>query len=101
MKWIGILRGVAGVDGSFRWPFNLTHNFLGSSPITLEYSYRIRWLAYAEPTTDVANNGTELLTAGRRSFLRGGITEPLTANLQFQVTALRGSLAPGLSGTGY
>jgi len=89
-----ILRGVAGVDGSFRWPFNLTHNFLGSSPITLEYSYRIRWLAYVEPTTDVANNGTELLTAGRRSFLRGSIIEPLTPNLQFQVTALRGSLPP-------
>jgi hypothetical protein len=50
-----ILRGVAEVDGSFRWPFNLTHNFLGSSPITLEYSYRIRWLAYVAPTTDVAN----------------------------------------------
>jgi hypothetical protein len=89
-----ILRGVAGVDGSFRWPFNVTHNFLGSSPITFEYSYRIRWLAYAEPTTDVANNGTEVLAAGRRSFLRGSLIAPLTPNLQFQVTALRGSLPP-------
>jgi hypothetical protein len=89
-----ILRGVAGVDGSFRWPFNLTHNFLGSSPITLEYSYRMRWLAYAEPTTDVANNGMEVLAAGRRSFLRGSFIAPLTPNLQFQVTALRGSLPP-------
>ena len=95
-----ILRGVAGVDGSFRWPFNLTHNFLGSSPITLEYSYRIRWLAYPEPTTDVANNGPEVLTAGRRSFLRGSIVEPLTPNLQFQVTALRGSLAPDFRALG-
>jgi|HubBroStandDraft_5_1064220.scaffolds.fasta_scaffold16526_2 hypothetical protein len=95
-----ILRGVAGVDGSFRWPFNLTHNFLGSSPITLEYSYRVRWLAYAEPTTDVANNGMEILAGGRRSFLRGSITEPLTANLQFQVTALRGSLAPDFRALG-
>jgi len=89
-----ILRGLAGVDGSFRWPFNLTHNFLGSSPITVDYSYRMRWLAYAEPTTDVANNGTEMLTAGRRSFLRGSLIEPLTPNLQFQVTAMRGSLPP-------
>lgn len=95
-----ILRGVAGLDGSFRWPFNLTHNFLGSSPITLEYSYRMRWLAYAEPTTDVANNGTEILEAGRRSFLRGTLIEPLTANLQFQVTALRGSLAPDFRALG-
>lgn len=89
-----ILRGVAGVDGSFRWPFNLTHNFLGSSPITFEYSYRMRWLAYKEPFTDVANNGTEMLVAGRRSFLRGSFIEPLTPNLQFQVTLLRGSLPP-------
>jgi hypothetical protein len=89
-----ILRGVAGVDGSFRWPFNLTHNLLGSSPITFEYSYRMRWLAYAEPMTDVANNGTEMLAAGRRSFFRGSFIEPLTPNIQFQVTALHGSLPP-------
>jgi hypothetical protein len=89
-----ILRGVAGVDGSFRWPFNLTHNFLGSSPITFEYSYRMRWLAYEEPFTDLANGGTEMLVGGRRSFLRGSFIEPLTPNLQFQVTLLRGSLPP-------
>ncbi|HXE32816.1 MAG TPA: hypothetical protein VN087_02805 [Verrucomicrobiae bacterium] len=89
-----ILRGVAGVDGSFRWPFNLTHNFLGSSPITFEYSYRIRWLAYAEPITSVADNGTEMLATGRRSFLRGSFIEPVTPNLQFQITAMRGSLPP-------
>jgi hypothetical protein len=89
-----ILRGVAGVDGSFRWPFNVSHNFLGSSPITLEYSYRMRWLAYEEPFTDVANNGAEMLVGGRRSFLRGSFIEPLTPNLQFQVTLLRGSLPP-------
>jgi hypothetical protein len=89
-----MLRGVAGVDGSFRWPFNLTHNFLGSSPITFEYSYRIRWLAYAEPKTNVANNGIEMLAGGTRSFFRGSFIEPVTPNLQFQVTALRGSLPP-------
>jgi hypothetical protein len=95
-----ILRGIAGVDGSFRWPFNLTHNFLGSSPITFEYSYRMRWLAYEEPYTDVANNGTEMLSGGRRSFLRGSFIVPLTANLQFQITALRGSLPPDFRALG-
>ena len=89
-----ILRGVAGVDGSFRWPFNLTHNFLGNNPITFEYSYRVRWLAYAEPETGVANNGTEMLVRGTRSFLRGSLIAPLTPNLQFQATALRGGLPP-------
>jgi hypothetical protein len=89
-----ILRGVAGVDGSFRWPFSALHNFLGTSPITLEYSYRMRWLAYEEPMTDVSNNGMEMLAAGRRSFLKGSLIAPLTPNIQFTVTALRGSLPP-------
>ena len=60
----------------------------------------MRWLAYAEPTTDVANSGTEVLAAGRRSFLRGTLIEPLTGNLQFQVTVLRGSLAPDFHSLG-
>jgi hypothetical protein len=54
----------------------------------------MRWLAYEEPFTDVANNGAEMLVGGRRSFLRGSFIEPLTPNLQFQVTLLRGSLPP-------
>lgn len=95
-----IFRGVGGVDGSFRWPFNVIHNFLGSNPITLEYSYRVRWLAYSEPFTDVASNGTELLSGGRRSFFRGSFVAPFTANLQFQVTGLHGSLPPDFRALG-
>lgn len=89
-----ILRYFVGTDGSFRWPFNFTHNFLGGTPITFEYSYRTRWLAYAEPTTDVVNNGTEKLGSGRHSFVRGTLNLPLTPNFQIQITNLRGSLPP-------
>jgi hypothetical protein len=89
-----IHRYVVGADGSFRWPFNLTHNFLGNSPVTFEYSYRTRWLEYAEPTTDIVNNGTEKLAGGRHSFVRGTLNLPLTANFQVQITNLRGSLPP-------
>lgn len=95
-----IFRGVGGVDGSFRWPFNVTHNFLGSNPITFEYSYRVRWLAYSEPFTDVANNTAETLAGGRRSFFKGSLTAPFTANLQFQITALHGSLPPDFRALG-
>jgi hypothetical protein len=95
-----IFRGLGGVDGSFRWPFNLTHNFLGSNPITFEYSYRVRWLVYSELFTDVANNGPEILAGGRRSFFKGSLTAPFTANLQFQVTALHGSLPPDFRALG-
>ena len=91
-----ILRGVAGVDGSFRWPFNFTHNLMGNSPITFEYSYRIRWPAYAEPITYtyIGNGETEMLAAGRRLFLRSSFIHPFTPNLQYQVTIVRGSLPP-------
>jgi hypothetical protein len=37
---------------------------------------------------------TEMLAAGRRSFLKGSLIAPLTPNIQFTVTALRGSLPP-------
>jgi hypothetical protein len=89
-----LLRGVAGVDGSFRWPYNVTHNFLGPNPITLDYSYRMRWLASGEPTTNPAGSGTETLTGGRRSFFRSSLSAPLTANFQFQTTVMVGSLPP-------
>jgi hypothetical protein len=89
-----ILRGVGGVDGSFRWPYNVTHSFLGSSPITLDYSYRMRWLAFEEPTTNPAGTGTERLSAQRHEYFRASLVEPLTANFQFQVTYQSGSLPP-------
>ena len=89
-----VLRGLAGVDGSFRWPYNLGHAFLGSSPITVDYSYRMRWLAYAEPTTNPAGTGTEVISAGRHGYFRASFIAPFTANFQFQTTVLIGSLPP-------
>jgi len=89
-----LFRGLAGLDGSVRWPFIFTHNFLGSTPITLDYSYRMRWLAYDEPTTDVANNGSEVLSRQRRSYFRSSLIAPLNPYIQFSTTLLRGSLPP-------
>lgn len=89
-----ILRGVVGVDGSFRWPYNVGHSFFGSSPITIDYSYRMRWLAYPEPTTNPAGTGTELLSAGRHAYGRVSFIVPYTANFQFQTTFQVGSLPP-------
>lgn len=89
-----ILRGLAGVEGSMRFPFIFTHNFLGSTPITLDYSYRVRWLANEEPLTDVENNGPEILSKRRRSYFRTALKAPLNPYLQFSTTLLRGSLPP-------
>ena len=89
-----ILRGLAGVEGSMRFPFIFTHNFLGSTPITLDYSYRVRWLANEEPLTDVENNGPEILSKRRRSYFRTALKAPLNPYLQFSATLLRGSLPP-------
>ncbi len=88
------LRGLAGGDASYRWPFTWTHNFLGSTPITLDYTFRARWLVNAEPTTNVANNGTQTLAAGTHIFSRSTLTAPFTPNLQFQLTYMRGGLPP-------
>jgi hypothetical protein len=89
-----ILRGLAGVEGSMRFPFIFTHNFLGNTPITLDYSYRVRWLANEELLTDVGNNGPEILSKRRRSYFRTSLKAPLNPYLQFSATLLRGSLPP-------
>lgn len=89
-----VLRGLAGMDGSFRWPYNLGHAFLGSSPITVDYSYRMRWLAYAEPTTNPAGTGAETLSTGHHGYARVSLIAPFTSNFQFQTTLLVGSLPP-------
>ncbi len=96
-----LLRKVAGVDASFRWPFQVTHNFLGDKPITLDYSYRTRWLSYPEPYIDLGSTGPEALSTRRRSYTRISLIEPLSAYLQIKVTAQRGSLPPDFRAAGY
>ena len=44
-----IFRGLAGWDVSYLWPYSLLHNLLGDKPITLAFSYRVRWVASPEP----------------------------------------------------
>lgn len=89
-----ILRGVAGVDASFRWPFDVTHNFLGDKPITIDYSYRMRWLAYNEPMTDIAAGETETVSNQRHSYWRGSLNAPVSSNFQFKLTVQHGALPP-------
>ncbi|MFZ0760584.1 MAG: hypothetical protein WAM69_11580, partial [Candidatus Sulfotelmatobacter sp.] len=88
------VRGLAGGDASYRVPFTWTHNFLGGTPITLDYTFRARWLVNPEPTTNVVDNGTQTLAAGTHIFSRSTLTVPMTPNLQFQVTYMRGGLPP-------
>ena len=89
-----ILRGIAGADASYLWPYNVFHNLLGEKPITLAFSYRVRWLASPEPVTDVANKGTEMASTGTRSYWRASLIEPLSSYLQFKVTVQHGGLPP-------
>jgi len=89
-----IFRGVAGADASMRVPYTFTHNFSGPTPITLNFTYRERWLAYAEPITYVATSEPEELSRQHRGYMRANLTAPLNPNLQFQATFLRGSLPP-------
>jgi hypothetical protein len=88
------IRGLGGGDASVRLPFTWTHNFLGGTPITLDYTYRERWLVNPEPTTNLVKNAVQTLSAGTHIFSRRTFTVPMTPNLQFQLTYLRGGLPP-------
>jgi hypothetical protein len=89
-----ISRLLAGVDASTRWPFQWTHNFLGDKPITLEYSYRARWLFHPEPYVEEAWNTKETLSATTRSYSRITLIMPFSAYLQIRASVQRGSLPP-------
>jgi hypothetical protein len=113
-----ILRGVVGADASFRWPFNVTHNFLGSTPITIDASYRARWLVFDEPWTDFADAlppppagapankckvkaglslacvATETLSSKTREFYRVKLALPIDPYVSVSLTLLGGSLPP-------
>ena len=101
----GILRIVAGLDVSARWPYNITRNFLGDRPITLDFSYRVRRLAYAEPFYDATYVERNLLlaktqgipeveTAGTRYYMRATLIVPFSAYFQFRASWQRGELPP-------
>jgi hypothetical protein len=89
-----VLRGLGGGDVNYIWPYNFLHALLGDKPITMNFSYRVRWLAYPEPLTDVANTGPEILSTRTRFYWRAALVEPLSSFLQFKVGVQHGSLPP-------
>jgi len=97
-----IFRRVAGVDSSARSPYNITRNFLGDRPLTVDFSYRMRWLSYAEPfanTQYLAFNVTDPppasgQSAGGRSYTRITFIAPFSAYVQFRATWQHGALPP-------
>jgi hypothetical protein len=94
-----IFRGVVGVDASSRLPYNFTRSFLGDRPLTIDFSYRIRWQYYAEPFFDVSRNPfrfntPEEVVAGGRPYTRITFIAPFSAYLQARATWQRGALPP-------
>lgn len=109
-----IFRRVGGFDASARWPYNITKNFLGDRPITIDYSYRIRWLTHEEPFSNqmlvirdnniaadiMATGMQELLfptsgqSLGARVYQRITSIAPFSAYLQFRASWQRGALPP-------
>jgi hypothetical protein len=95
---------------------------LGSTPITFEAQYRVRWLAYAEPFADFANlppPGTpppcpnrvgigvmtsstgqqscvalNELSSKTQSYLKGDINFPIDPCIQVTLSVTKGSLPP-------
>lgn len=89
-----VFRGLAGGDVSYLWPYNFLHNLLGDKPISMNFSYRVRWLAGPEPLTDQANGGTEIVSTRTRYYWRAALVEPLSSFVQFKVSVQHGSLPP-------
>jgi len=101
-----IFRRVAGFDASARWPYNITHNFLGDRPLTVDFSYRMRWLSYAEPFANqlhVIHNvpgPAEGQSLGGRSYTRITFIAPFSAYLQIRATWQHGELPPAFQYVG-
>jgi hypothetical protein len=96
-----IFRWVAGADGSVRWPYNFTRNFLGDRPLLVDFSYRMRWLYMDEPFSNLSGGiykGTsklpELQFPGGRSYTRVTFIAPFSAYLQMRLSWQHGSLPP-------
>ena len=74
--------------------------------MTIDYSYRNRWLMNAEPFSDYGRPGlvgtpAEMLTKDRQPYVRTNLIVPLTAFLQFKTTAQHGSLPPDFHALGW
>lgn len=89
-----INRLVYGADGSLRWPFQLTHNFLGNRPITVDYSYRVRRLLLDEPFILANSSPTETFGGGERTYEKLTLIMPLSAYLQLRAAWQHGTLPP-------
>lgn len=99
-----IFRRVAGVDASLRWPYQFTRLIFGDRPATIDFSYRARWLDYAEPffndTWAVRNSMhassafPEIESKGERSYTRVTLIVPASPYVQYRVTWQHGSLPP-------
>jgi hypothetical protein len=101
-----IFRQVAGVDASTSLRYNLSHNFFGDRPFTLDFSYRIRRLSYAEPfanemyvihSVDAPFEGQ---STSSRAYTRITFIAPFSAYVQGRITWQHGSLPPLFSFVG-
>jgi hypothetical protein len=121
-----IERGFVGGDASFRWPFNVFHNFTGPAPVTTEAQYLIRGLSQSEPFADFSNlppagsvpvcpnspgvapneTGTGcmaslVLSSIPRSFFKGDASVPIDPYISIKFTAFRGALPPDFWNLGW
>jgi hypothetical protein len=96
-----ILRKVVGFDSSLRFPFIITHALLGDKPVTVDFSWRTRYLSYREPFTDYVSGNFETLTKQQRSYWRGSYVVPVSTLVSFKVTIQHGGLPPDFAYLGY
>jgi hypothetical protein len=101
METDDIFRKVAGFDSSVRVPYYLVHAFLGDKPMTVDFSWRTRYLSYREPFIDYVSGTPEVLTKQQRSYWRGSYIIPVSTVVSFKVTVQHGGLPPDFKYLGY
>jgi hypothetical protein len=89
-----IFRQVVGFDSSSRFPFILTHSFLGDRPITVDFTRRTRYVSSPEHLTDYVSEIAERIMKQQRSDWRGSYIIPISTLANFKVTAQHGGLPP-------
>ena len=69
--------------------------------MTVDFSWRTRYLSYPEPFTDYVSGSPQTLTKQQRSYWRGSYVIPVSTLVNLKFTVQHGGLPPDFNYLGY
>jgi hypothetical protein len=95
-------RGVAGLDASLRWPYQLAPNFTSTKPATIDFTFRERIPTSDEPYTNLAGTTPmPQLTRRGRQYIRLALNWPISSFVAVTTAVQHGSLPPNFTAIGW